>query len=209
MAYLYVVRCNFTRADLEQPWNDWYSGQKIQRLLTKPMFHAVQRFRLSSGSGRKYLALWQVASPEAFDTFEYTSDWGFFEWRPYIVDWSRDIFDATSAQDAAFAVPMHGFLEVISFDGMDADHADAARALFASLADTMWFNSAGLDHHTPMIGLRRFPDTTKAQSSSERSLPSGVQAGVYRPISEFCTAEALAHYPSVPQLEAFPRGEPR
>ncbi len=188
MSYLYVVRCNFTRADLEQSWNDWYGGQKIRQLLAKPMFRAVQRFRLSSGSGRNYVALWQVASPDAFNTSEYTSDWGFFEWRPYIADWSRDIFGATSAQDADLAVSMHGALQLISFDGMDGARADAARALLADLADTMWFHSAGLDRHTPMIGLRRFPDPAKAQSSPPRSVPSGVQVGVYRPISEFHTA---------------------
>jgi hypothetical protein len=190
MAYLYVVRCNFTRSDLEQSWNDWYSGQKIQQLLAKPMFSAVQRFRLSSGSGRTYLALWHVASPEAFNTSEYTSDWGFFEWRPYIVDWSRDIFDAMSTQGAALAVPLDGLLQVISFDGMDADRADAARAALAPVADTMWFHSAGLDRHTPVIGLRQFPDTADAPSLSARSLPFGVQVGLYRPISELCTAEA-------------------
>jgi hypothetical protein len=198
MAYLYIVRCAFTRADLEQSWNDWYSGPKVRQMLAKPMFRAVQRFRLSSGSGRKYLALWQVASPEAFNTFEYTSDWGFVEWQPYIVDWSRDLFDATGTQVAAFAIPAHGFLQVISFDGMDAGHVDATRTLLATHADTMWFNSAGLDRHTPMIGLRRFPATTREQSSLDRSLPSGVQAGVYRPISEFRTAEAPAHFPSAP-----------
>jgi hypothetical protein len=134
------------------------------------------------------VALWQVASPEAFNTSEYRSDWGFFEWRPYIVDWSRDIFDATSARDADLAVPMPGALQLISFDGMDAAQADAARAALADLADTMWFNAAGLDRHTPMIGLRRFLDPAKAQSSSPRSVSSGVQVGIYRPISELHTA---------------------
>jgi hypothetical protein len=198
MAYLYVVRCNFTRADLEQSWNDWYSGDKIRQLLAKPMFRAVQRFRLASGSGRNYVALWQVAAPQAFDTSEYTSDWGFFEWRPYIVDWSRDIFDATSTQDAAFGVAMHGFLQVISFDGMDADRAAAARASLVTLADAMWFDSAGLDRHTPMIGLRPLSDPADAQFSSAAVLPAGVQAGVYRPISELCTADAFARDPSAP-----------
>ena len=190
MTYLYVVRCNFTRSDLEQSWNDWYSGQKLQQLLAKPMFNAVQRFRLASGNGRTYLALWQVASPEAFHTAEYTSDWGFFEWRPYIVDWSRDIFDATRTQGAAFAVPLHGLLQVISFDGLDADRADAARAMLAPRADTMWFHSAGLDRHTPVIGLRQFPEAADAKASSAPSPPAGVQVGLYRPISEHCIAEA-------------------
>jgi hypothetical protein len=187
MPYLYIVRCNFTRADLEQSWNDWYSGDKVRQLLAKPLFRAIQRFRLSSGTGRTYLALWQVASPDAFKTREYTSDWGFAEWRPYIVDWSRDLFDATSAPDAAFAVAPDGALQAISFDGMDAHRARAARDAIRQRADTMWFDSAGLDRHTAMIGLRRFADATTAQSVSG-PLPAGVQAGIYRPICELQAA---------------------
>lgn len=196
MPCLYIVRCNFTRADLEASWNDWYSGQKIAQLLAKPMFRAVQRFRLAQGHGRNYLALWQVASPDAFNTPEYRADWGFAQWRPHITDWSRELFDAASMHDAALAVSMHGALQVTSFDAMDAEHAAAERGALAGRADTMWFPSAGLDRHTPIIGLRVFPDATTAQSVPARSPPAGVQVGVYRPICEFCTAEALAHDPS-------------
>jgi len=185
MPYLYVVRCNFTRPDLEQSWNDWYSGDKVRQLLAKPMFRAVQRFRLASGSGRNYLALWQVASPEAFTTREYTFDWGFAEWLPYIVDWSRDLFDASNAPDEAFDVSLSGALQAISFDGMDADRARTTRDAMAGRADVMWFDSAGLDRHSPMIGLRQFAD---AGTAHEQPGPAGVQSGIYRPIGELHTA---------------------
>lgn len=191
MTYLYVVRCNFTRPDLEQSWNAWYGGDKVRQLLGKPMFRAVQRFRLASGSGRGYVALWQVASPQAFDTAEYKADWGFSEWRPYIVDWSRDLFDATAARGAELAVAMPGALQLISFDGMDGGRAEAARASLADAAETTWCPCAGLDRHTPLIGLRVWPDATRLPSSPARA-PAGVQIGVYRPISAFCTAEAPA-----------------
>jgi hypothetical protein len=189
MTWLYVVRCNFTRPDLEAAWNTWYGGDKVRQLLGKPMFRAVQRFRLAAGSGRGYVALWQVASPQAFDTSEYQADWGFSEWRPYIVDWSRDLFDARAARAAGLAVPMQGALRLISFDSMDGARAEAARAALADAADTMWFSSAGLDRHTPLLGLRRLSDA--AEASPPRP-PAGVQAGVYRPLAEFCTVEALA-----------------
>src|SRR5262245_33764515 len=189
MTYLYVVRCNFTRPDLEASWNAWYGGEKIRQLLGKPMFRAVQRFRLHSGSGRGYAALWQVASPAAFDTAEYRADWGFSEWSPYIADWSRDLFDATATR-ADLAVAMSGALQVISFDGMDGAGAQAARASLAGAAD-MWFPAAGLDRHTPLIGLRVASDA--AAVSPPPSLPPGLQAGLYRPISEFCAVAQPAH----------------
>jgi hypothetical protein len=191
MTYLYVVRCNFTRPDLEASWNAWYGGEKVRQLLGKPMFRAVQRFRLASGSGRGYVALWQLASPQAFDTAEYKADWGFSEWRPYIVDWSRDLFDATAARGAGLAVPIDGALQLISFDGMDGGRAEAARASLSDTAETMWCPCAGLDRHTPLLGLRVWPDATRLPSPPARA-PAGAQIGVYRPISEFCTAEQPA-----------------
>jgi hypothetical protein len=190
MTYLYVVRCNFTRPDLEAAWNAWYGGDKVRQLLGKPMFRAVQRFRLAAGSGRDYVALWQVASPQAFDTSEYQADWGFSQWRPYIVDWSRDLFDARTAGAADLAVPIDGALRLISFDGMDGARAEAAQAALADAADTMWFPCAGLDRHTPLLGLRVFADV--AAVSPLQSLPAGVQAGVYRPLAELVTAAAVA-----------------
>jgi hypothetical protein len=192
MPYLYAVRCNFRRPDLEPAWNDWYSGEKIAQLLAKPMFRAVQRFRRAAGGGRGYLALWQVDGPEAFATPEYRADWGFAEWRAHIADWSRDLFDATGTQEAALAVPMEGALQVISFDGMAADAAEAARGALGQGAQTMWFPAAGLDRRTPLIGLRQFTDLAPAQSSLAQSMPAGVQAGLYRPISAFATTAAPA-----------------
>jgi hypothetical protein len=187
MAFLYVVRCNFTRPDLERSWNDWYNGDKIRQLLAKPMFRAVQRFKLSSGRGRNYLAIWQVVSPDAFNTPQYRSDWGFFEWERHVTDWSRDLFDAGGTTAAALAVPLDGFLRLIAFDGLSMDKARAGRELLAARTEMMWFKSAGLDRHTPLIGLSRQADATMEPSPP---LPAGVQAAVYQPICAFTAAAA-------------------
>ena len=80
MSFVYIVRCDFTEPGKEQAWNEWYSGPKIAQMLRKPHFRSCQRFRRTGGSGRNYLALWTLDSPDAFKTQEYTSDWGFFEW---------------------------------------------------------------------------------------------------------------------------------
>lgn len=195
MPYLYAVRCNFTRPDLEASFNAWYSVEKIAQLLAKPMFRAVQRFRLAGGGGRGYLAFWQVDAPGAFDTPEYKADWGFAQWRAHITDWSRDLFDAGAMQDAALAVPSEGALAVYSFDGMAVEAAGAARRALEDEApaqggQTMWFPCVGLDRHTPLIGLRCFADAAAARSSLPRATPMGVQAGLYRPLNAFATAAA-------------------
>lgn len=182
MAFVYIVRCNFNEPAKEQAWNDWYSGPKIAQMLRKPFFLSCQRFRRAAGSGRDYLALWVLASPEAFKTKEYTNDWGFFEWQPCIVDWSRDLFEGGPAGAKDFAVPMSGGLHVVSFDGGSAEQANAA---CPARPEMMWLPIAGLDRHTPMIGVAIVNDPNGA------GLPplAGAQEAVYRPISAFALAE--------------------
>ena len=134
MAFVYIVRCRFTEPAKEQAWNAWYSGPKIAQMLRKPHFRTCQRFARTSGMGRNYLALWVLRSPDAFKTEQYTTDWGFFEWAPYITDWSRDLFDGGDAPEADFAVPAQGALDVVSFDGMTADEVNDARPAMATIA---------------------------------------------------------------------------
>jgi hypothetical protein len=193
MVFVYIVRCNFTEPRKEQAWNAWYSGPKIKQMLTKPYFRTCQRFHLASGSGRNYLALWTLQSPEAFKTAEYKSDWGFFEWAPYITDWSRDLFDGRSAPEGAFAVTPEGSLHTVSFDGMSESEANTARALIASAEPKlMWLPVAGLDRHTPIIGLQPLSNL-----SSSRALDHGrgkpVQEAIYRPISDLCTVDGAEY----------------
>ena len=132
-------------------------------------FSHLPALRATSGSGRNYLALWMLQSPDAFKTEQYTTDWGFFEWAPHITDWSRDLFDGGDAPEADFAVPAQGALHVVSFDGMTADEANDARAAMAkSHPDMMWLPVIGLDRHTPMIGLRVLRE---ANAASRRRRP--------------------------------------
>ena len=185
MSFFYIVRCNFTEPEKEQAWNAWYSGPKIAQMLAKPYFRTGQRFRLAAGTGRAYLALWTLQSPDAFKTPQYLAEWGFFEWAPYITDWSRDLFDAGLAAQAAFAVPPQGSLRVVSFDGNSEDEANAARAVIAkSEPELMWLPIAGLDRHTPMIGLQPLSDLALSRLSNI-GRGSRIQEAIYRPISDF------------------------
>jgi hypothetical protein len=187
MVFVYVVRCNFTRPEKERAWNAWYSGPKIAQMLAKPYFRSCQRFRLVFGSGRTYLALWTLQSPEAFKSAEYATDWGFFEWGQHVSDWSRDLFDARSVPETAFAVAAQGALHAVAFDGMKEEEANAARAvIMKSEPEMIWLPVAGLDRHTPMIGLRPLSDLSGSCSSN---YGQAIQEAIYRPISDVCTAQ--------------------
>jgi hypothetical protein len=189
MVFVYIVRCNFTEPAKEQAWNDWYSGPKIAQMLRKPHFRTCQRFRRTSGHGRDYLALWTLQSPDAFNTAEYRSDWGFFEWQPYITDWSRDLFDGGGEPEAAFAVSPQGSLHVVSFDGMSLDQANAERAALApSQPGMMWLPVIGLDRHTPLIGLHALPAAAPAPAAGDNRA-NGLQTAIYRPICQQYTAD--------------------
>ena len=185
--FVYIVRCNFTAPDKEAAWNDWYSGPKMAQMLAKPLFCSCQRFKRAAGRGRDYLALWTVRSPEAFASREYTSDWGFFDWEGYVTDWSRDLFDAGAMPESSFAVAEAGALHVISFDGLRAEDAQAARARLASMPQMSWLPVVGLDRHTPLIGTAVL-DEYGARDLPDRSGPSPIQEAVYRPITKFCRA---------------------
>jgi hypothetical protein len=182
MAFLYIVRCNFTAPDREEAWNTWYSGPKIAQMLAQPHFRSCQRFRLASGRGRNYLALWTVETPQALATPQYVSQWGFADWASFVTDWSRDLFDGQAAPADAFAVEAHGALHAVTFDRMSEAHANAARAAIARAEpDMVWLPGIGLDRHTPLIGLRRLPDARPAQASATLE-DARIHSAIYRPI---------------------------
>lgn len=178
MTAVYIVRCRFTEPAREQAWNDWYSGPKIKQMLAQPHFLTCQRFRKSAGAGRDYLALWTLQSPQALNTPQYVSQWGFAEWEPYVTDWSRDLFDAGERSETAFGVPARGALQVVSFDGMNEENARKSAAHSTAM---MWLPVIGLNRHTPEIGLAVLQEHAGAAPPPGAE---GVQAAVYRPICE-------------------------
>jgi hypothetical protein len=183
MTHLYIVRCNFTAPEHEAAWNAWYSGPKTRQMLAQPHFLSCQRFRKTSGHGRDYLALWVLASPEALRTAQYTSQWGFAEWERHVTAWSRDLFDAGACPPRDFAVPTGGALDVVAFDGASEAQARSTQSAIAA-PGMMWLPIAGLDRHTPLIGLR----VHNVMTTDIAQMP-GTQRACYRPIYEFRAAK--------------------
>src|SRR6185312_11496025 len=117
--FVYAVRCNFAGgAAREAAWHEWYDGPKLRQMLELPLFLAVQRFAAAAlDARRKYLALWQVASPDAFGTAEYRAQWGFAEWTQDITDWSRDLYRGPDDVGAILDIGADEALYLAVFDG--------------------------------------------------------------------------------------------
>jgi hypothetical protein len=183
-AFVYLVRCNFAQAALEADWNAWYSGPKLEEMLRKPYFLSVQRFAAAAlDVRRKYLALWVVASPDAFTTPEYRGDWGFRTWTPEIRDWSRDLYRSpVEADDPLFDIGDGDALYCASFDGMDEEAARGALAgVRERLPGVVWHEAVGLDRHAPILGLKKL-----ARGERPRPLPNavGLSETVFEPITQ-------------------------
>ena len=187
MAFVYAVRCNFAKPEAEAAWNAWYDGPKLASLLSKPMFLAGQRFRAAAlDRRRKYLALWYVASPEAFSTPEYKADWGFGEWAPFITDWSRDLYRAPDGDlGETFAIGPGEALHLISFDGLSEADATAEAARLRPLRpDMLWLEAVGLDRHSPLLALARVASGAPPAPAEARASET-----VFAPLFAFTRAD--------------------
>ncbi|WP_375459940.1 hypothetical protein [uncultured Enterovirga sp.] len=188
MTLAYIVRCTFKEPSREDAWNSWYSGPKLKQMLSKPHFLTGQRFHRVAGEGREYVAFWTLASEQAFTTPEYTTDWGFFEWAPYIGDWSRDLFEGVESDVAAPKLSDGQLLRIVSCEGLSSEEADAAKAsVEAGGLNLTWLRSVGLDRHTALLG---FGIVNEGRPSA--TLPAGMRAAdaTYRPISILARSES-------------------
>ena len=187
MSFVYAVRCNFSRPDLEERWNAWYSGPKLAEMLTQPFFLSGQRYR-AEGLDRaiKYLALWVVETPEAFTTPVYRKNWGFAEWAPHITDWSRNLYRAPEGDVSAMLdVPPGGGLYFAAFDGVSAGGVESRRhALEAKRGDIIWMPVVGLDRSIPVVGFRTIAGGSRSSEPLPRELAAGIRETIYQPITD-------------------------
>jgi hypothetical protein len=185
MSHVYTVRCNFSRPDLEESWNEWYSGPKLAEMMTHPLFLSGQRYRAAGLDQRiAYLAVWVVESPAALETPQYRARRGFLDWEPHITDWSRNLFEGP-AHDVSnmLDVPGHGALYVAALDGLVPEVAQRRLGrLRAECTDILWMPVVGLDRSWPAIGVRRLEDAERALPLPS-ALAHGIRETVYRPIT--------------------------
>lgn len=187
MSFVYAVRCNFSRPDLEDRWNAWYSGPKLAEMLTQPFFLSGQRYRAAGlDQTIKYLALWVVETPEAFTTPVYKKNWGFAEWASHITDWSRNLYRAPDGDVSAMLdVPPGGGLYFAAFDGVPALAVESRRHdLEAKRGDIIWVPVVGLDRSVPVVGFRRIAEVSHAPEPLPSELAAGIRETIYRPITD-------------------------
>ena len=187
MSFVYAVRCNFSRPDLEDRWNAWYGGPKLAEMLTQPFFLSGQRYRAAGlDQTIKYLALWVVETPEAFTTSVYKKNWGFAEWAPHITDWSRNLYHAPEGDVSAMLdVPPGAGLYFAAFDGIPPEAVESRRqVLEAKRADIAWMPVVGLDRSVPVVGFRRIAEVKRPPELLPRDLADGIRETVFRPITD-------------------------
>ncbi len=186
MSFVYAVRSNFTRPDLEEQWHAWYSGPKLAEMVTHPHFLSGQRYQaVGLDQTIRYLALWVVASPDAFTSPEYEASWGWADWKPYISHWSRNLYDAGDHDMTALLdVPPEGGLYLAAFERVPEAEAEKQRTeAQAERPEAIWMSVVGLDRSCPIIGVQRLPDPAKATPLPAR-LAAGVRETSFRPLTE-------------------------
>jgi hypothetical protein len=145
-----MVACRFADPAREAEWNEWYSGH-LPTLLSVPGIRTAQRFRELGSPHPLYRAVYTLDSPDVFESAAYRDrKGGRFppEWRPLVVDHSRDIL---AGLDEAPAVADGEFLAVCN-----------SRAAGAGLGVApTWLEAVGLDKSVAGLGLAVL-DRTKA-----------------------------------------------
>jgi hypothetical protein len=153
----YLVGCRFMAPEREAEWNQWYNGPKLAKMLAKPGFLSCQRFKATDPSKpAPYLAVWRVQSAEAFETPEYTSDWGWADYADLIGEWTRDLcrLEGDDGPDS-LACPEDGALRFVRVQCEDLEEARRAREEVAAACPGMtWGTTVGLDRSVPFVGLQ-------------------------------------------------------
>lgn len=124
---LYMVECRFSDPVREQAWNDWYSGERLDELLSVPGFVGSQRHRALGRSPARYLAVHQIDGMEVFDSLAYQAigGGGFLGYQDCITDWVRRFFKGTG--DLARTAPD----EVLLLTDAPAEQVTGCGAEFA------------------------------------------------------------------------------
>ena len=188
MSVLYTVRCRFNDPEREADWNAWYAGH-LDVLMRVPGFLAAQRFHADSTvDDRPYLAMYEVASPEVFQSEPYLAIWGFDDWLPLIDNWTRDLFDPDGGS-AVFATAPESQLRAGFISGATAA-VDEALAELASLRPTIGTGRvSGLDRSCDGIAWETQDDGARTWQAPLAAVE--IAAAVYEPITQHLNADGV------------------
>ena len=89
----------------EEEFNRWYNEEHLPERARCPGFHSARRFKAIDGSSR-YLALYDLESPEVLDGPDYRAIQGPTEWTLKIRNYYRK-------------VERHVFIEIFTADDLD------------------------------------------------------------------------------------------
>lgn len=88
--YIYIVKAEFGSKEHEAAWNEWYDRVHVVEMLTVPGIRAATRYVEVAGAQR-YVAIYEIDSPEVFDHPRYHEVTGWGEWHPHVREWTRTI----------------------------------------------------------------------------------------------------------------------
>ena len=108
---IYTVECNFNDPMSEASWNDFYSLNKLNALISVSGFHTSQRFKALNTDVPVYLALHSIDNLAVLQSEEYREKGGgnFARWQQHITDWYRNLY---SGLDHAPAIAQDEYLLV-------------------------------------------------------------------------------------------------
>jgi antibiotic biosynthesis monooxygenase (ABM) superfamily enzyme len=67
--------------DVEADWNDWYDKIHLPEIVSCPGFRLAARYISEVDGERRYLTIYEIEGPEAFQTMEFAQrrGWGRFK----------------------------------------------------------------------------------------------------------------------------------
>ena len=89
---LMEIRVNIA-PEKEDEFNRWYNTVHVPEILAVPGFISGRRFRRISGDKIKYMAIYEIESLDALKSDEYTKARGWYEFEPYIIDQSWNVYE--------------------------------------------------------------------------------------------------------------------
>ena len=166
---IYTVECAFSEPSREDEWNAYYSGQKLENLLSLDGFRATQRFRATMQMTAPYLAVHSVRDELVLEQRSYASIGGgtFDGWDNFITNWKRNLF---SGIGVAPEVTSNECLIVLD---------DPKEGEIPSL-DFAWLKIVGLDHSAERRGFAVVDRATGEQFAAN----ADPVLRVFRPITD-------------------------